>query len=187
MTGLRSSLDRRLRWCHREQVAPAEFLDDVVGRTTLVEHVGKSGAALERVALGDGRTVIVKRITPETDVTLEIFGEKVARELLLWQSGGLDRLPDGVEHAVLDGWVEGEDTTVTIRSWMATVALIRHVVENGDSKGTSLLTIIDSVAMSGEGVSLPSEQQRRVLQGLPREPAASGSRPGTARPFQSAW
>lgn len=114
MTGLRSSLDRRLRWCHREQVAPAEFLDDVVGRTTLVEHVGKSGAALERVALGDGRTVIVKRITPETDVTLEIFGEKVARELLLWQSGGLDRLPDGVEHAVLDGWVEGEDTTVIV-------------------------------------------------------------------------
>ena len=83
--------------CHRGLVAPAEFLDDVVGRTTLVEHVGKSGAALERVTLGDGRTVIVKRITPETDVTLEIFGEKVARELLLWQSGGLDRLPDGVE------------------------------------------------------------------------------------------
>jgi hypothetical protein len=61
--------------------------------------------------------------------------------------------------------LEGEDTAVTIRSWMATVALIRHVVENGDSKGTSLLTIIDSVAMSGEGVSLPSEQQRQVLQG----------------------
>lgn len=61
--------------------------------------------------------------------------------------------------------LEGEDTTVTIRSWMATVALIRHVVENGDSGGTSLLTIIDSVAMSGEGVSLPNEQQRRVLQG----------------------
>ena len=61
--------------------------------------------------------------------------------------------------------LEGEDTVVTIRSWMATVALIRHVVENGDAKGTSLLTIIDSVAMSGEGVSLPSEQQRLVLQG----------------------
>jgi hypothetical protein len=61
--------------------------------------------------------------------------------------------------------LEGEDTIVTIRSWMATVALIRHVVESGDSKGTSLLTIIDSVAMSGEGVSLPNEQQRLVLQG----------------------
>ena len=95
-------------------MAPAEFLDDVVGRTTLVEHVGKSGAALERVTLGDGRTLIVKRITPESDMTLEIFGETIARELLLWQSGGLDRLPDGVEHALLDGWVEGEDTTVVV-------------------------------------------------------------------------
>jgi hypothetical protein len=61
--------------------------------------------------------------------------------------------------------LEGEDTAVTIRSWMATVAWIRHVVESGDSKGTTLLTIIDSVAMSGEGVSLPNEQQRLVLQG----------------------
>jgi hypothetical protein len=61
--------------------------------------------------------------------------------------------------------LDGEDSVVTIRSWMATVALIRHVVENGDAKGTSLLTVIDSVAMSGEGVSLPSEQQRLVLQG----------------------
>lgn len=61
--------------------------------------------------------------------------------------------------------LEGEDTLVTIRSWMATVALLRHVVERGDSHGTTLLTVIDSVAVSGEGVSMPNEQQRRVLQG----------------------
>lgn len=61
--------------------------------------------------------------------------------------------------------LEGEDSVVEIRSWMATVALLRHVVESGDSKGTALLTIIDSVAMSGEGVDLPNEQQRLVLQG----------------------
>lgn len=61
--------------------------------------------------------------------------------------------------------LEGEDSITTIRSWMATVALLRHVVEGGDARGTMLLTIIDSVAMSGEGVSIPSEQQRRILQG----------------------
>lgn len=61
--------------------------------------------------------------------------------------------------------LEGEDTVVTIRSWMSTVALLRHVVERGDSDGTALLTIIDSVAMKGEGVALPTEQQRLVLQG----------------------
>ncbi|HUF31536.1 MAG TPA: hypothetical protein VMM77_12865 [Gemmatimonadaceae bacterium] len=61
--------------------------------------------------------------------------------------------------------LQGEDSITTIRSWMATVALLRHVVEGGDARGTMLLTIIDSVAMSGEGVSIPSEQQRRILQG----------------------
>lgn len=61
--------------------------------------------------------------------------------------------------------LEGSDSLVEIRSWMATVALLRHVVEKGDSDGTTLLTVIDSVAMRGEGVSMPNEEQRRVLQG----------------------
>ncbi|HEX6148960.1 hypothetical protein [Nocardioides sp.] len=93
---------------------PAEFLDDVAVRTTLVEHLGKSGAALERVTLGDGRTVIVKRITPDTDLTLALFDQPVAQELVLWRSGALDRLPEQVGHVILDGWVEGEDTTVIV-------------------------------------------------------------------------
>jgi hypothetical protein len=95
-------------------MAPAKLLDDVVARTALVEHVGKSGAALERVTLGDGRTVVVKRITPETDLTLAIFNQSFAQELLLWRSGGLDRLPEGVGHAIIDGWTEGDDTTVIV-------------------------------------------------------------------------
>ena len=100
--------------CHCGQVAPGGILDDAIGRAALVEHVGKSGAALERVTLGDGRTVVVKRVTPETDLTLAIFGTAYAPELLLWRSGGLDRLPEGVGHAVIDGWTEGEDTTVIV-------------------------------------------------------------------------
>ena len=95
-------------------MAPAELLADVVSRTALVGHVGKSGAALERVTLGDGRTVVVKRVSPETDLTLAIFDQSFAHEFLLWQSGGLDRLPEGVGHAVIDGWTEGEDTTVIV-------------------------------------------------------------------------
>ena len=95
-------------------MAPAELLDDAIERTVLGEHVGKSGAALERVTLGDGRKVVVKRITPETDLTLAIFHQRFAHEFLLWRSGGLDRLPDNVGHVVIDGWTEGEDTTVIV-------------------------------------------------------------------------
>ncbi len=100
--------------CHRGEMAPAELLVDVLAREALVEHVGMSGAALERVTLGDGRTVVVKRITPATDLTLAVLGQPVAQELLLWRSGGLDRLPEGVGHAVVDGWTEGDDTTVIV-------------------------------------------------------------------------
>lgn len=95
-------------------MAPAEYLDDAIGRAALVEHLGKSGAALERVTLADGSTVVVKRVTPETDLTLAVLGGSVAQELVLWRSGGLARLPEGVEHAILDGWTEGEDTTVIV-------------------------------------------------------------------------
>ncbi|HET9421236.1 MAG TPA: hypothetical protein VFO49_08875 [Nocardioides sp.] len=95
-------------------MAPAGFLDDAVERTALAEHVGKSGAALERVTLADGRRVVVKRITPETDLTLKIFDQPFAQELLLWRSGGLDRLPENVGHVIVDGWTEGQDTTVIV-------------------------------------------------------------------------
>ena len=44
-------------------MAPAEFLDDAIERTVLAEHVGKSGAVLERVTLGDGRWWIKKART----------------------------------------------------------------------------------------------------------------------------
>ena len=105
---------RRPPGCHLGEMAPAELLDDAIERTVLVEHVGKSGAALERVTSRDGRSVVVKRITPETDLTLAIFHQPFAHEFLLWRSGGLDRLPDGVGHVVIDGWTEGEDTTVIV-------------------------------------------------------------------------
>ncbi len=95
-------------------MAPAGFLDDAIERTALVENVGKSGASLERVRLGDGRTVVVKWVTPETDFTLAVLDQSVAQEFLLWRSGGLERLPENVAHVVIDGWTEGEDTTVIV-------------------------------------------------------------------------
>jgi hypothetical protein len=90
------------------------ILGDATDRAILAEHVGKSGASLERVTLRDGRTVVVKRVTPESDLTLSMVGGTVAREYLLWRSGGLDRLPEGVGHVVLDGWTEEPDTTVIV-------------------------------------------------------------------------
>lgn len=102
-------------------MAPAELLDEVVERSTLAEHAGRSGAALERVRLTDGRRLFVKRVTPESDLTLSCVGGTVAQEYLLWRSGALDRLPAGVGHALVDGWVEGDTTVIVMRDLGDTV------------------------------------------------------------------
>lgn len=74
-----------------------------------------SGAGLERVRLADGRRLVVKRMTPQTDFTLQLLGGTVGVEYLLWRSGALDRLPAGVGHALEDGWVEDDVTVIVMR------------------------------------------------------------------------
>jgi hypothetical protein len=95
-------------------VAPSELLHDAVRRAVMEGHEGKSGAGLEKVWLKDGRALVVKRVRPETDLTLRMIGGNIGRECLLWRSGALDRLPPGVGHAILDAWVEEDDTTVVV-------------------------------------------------------------------------
>ena len=76
----------------------------VVARTSIGDHVGRSGATLERVRLDDGRSLVLKRLTPRDDLAMAATGDRVGREYLLWRSGLLDRLPAGVGHAVVAGW-----------------------------------------------------------------------------------
>jgi thiamine kinase-like enzyme len=93
----------------------AELLRDVVEREVLAEHVGLSGAGLERVRLADGRRLVVKRASPRTDITLRLVDAAVSGEYLLWRAGVLDRLPAGVGHAVVDGWIEDDVTVLVMR------------------------------------------------------------------------
>ena len=79
------------------------------------DHVGKSGAGLERVRLRDGRALVVKRVDPQHDVTLAMTGAGPSKEYVLWRDGVLDRLPPGLGHAVVDGWVEGDTTVLVMR------------------------------------------------------------------------
>lgn len=100
-------------------MAPSELLQDAVElaveRVVLAGHLGKSGAGLERVRLADGRTLVVKRLTPESDFTLAMTGGTIGRECLLWQDGVLDRLPPGVGHAVVGAWLDGDATVIAMR------------------------------------------------------------------------
>ena len=91
-----------------------EYLDDVVERVPMVDHEGKSGALLGRVTLAGGRCLIVKRFSPESDLLMAALGDVVGREYVLWSRGILDQLPPEVSHAVVDGWVDGDETVILI-------------------------------------------------------------------------
>ena len=93
----------------------ADFESHVVDRTVLSGHEGKSGAGLERATMDDGRQLVVKRVNPATDLVMALSGDDVGREYLLWSAGVLDRLPDGVGHAVVGGWVEPDATVLVMR------------------------------------------------------------------------
>ncbi|MCW6008287.1 aminoglycoside phosphotransferase family protein [Micromonospora sp. CPCC 205371] len=89
------------------------ILDTAVSRTPLGEHDGRSGGALERVVLADGRRLVVKRTTFAADLTRRLTGDAEGREYALWRHGVLDRL--GPVHAVVDGWRDGDETVVVMR------------------------------------------------------------------------
>lgn len=92
-----------------------EYLDDVVERAPMIDHEGKFGALLEHVTLADGRHLIVKRFSPETDLLMAVLGDVVGREYDLSSRGILDMLPPKVGHVVVDGWVDGDETVIVMR------------------------------------------------------------------------
>lgn len=104
---------------------------DAVERVVLSGHEGKSGAGLERVRLADGRSLIVKRIEPGTDFTIEATGGLPGREILLWQAGVLDQLPDRLGHALLDAWIEGDATVLVMRDLGDAMLTWNHRLDAG--------------------------------------------------------
>ena len=91
------------------------LLDSAVDRAVLADHDGRSGAHLERVRLADGTRLVVKRSRADVDLTMRLSGDREGRELGLWDTGVLDRLPAGAGHAVVGGWHAGDEVVVVMR------------------------------------------------------------------------
>jgi hypothetical protein len=82
-------------------------------RAPVEGHDGRSGARLERAVLDDGTRLVLKTAAPGTDLAGEATGDP-AREVWLWSSGVLARLPDGVGHAIELAWQDEDGTVVTV-------------------------------------------------------------------------
>jgi len=92
-----------------------EVLAAAVERVPVEEHDGRSGASLERLRLGDGTRLVVKRTCRRTDLTMRLSGDDTGRELDLWAGGVLEELPSGVGHAVVGAWYDGDDAVLVMR------------------------------------------------------------------------
>lgn len=88
------------------------LLPHVFDRRPVLDHDGRSGAAIETGRLADGTRVFVKH-TPITEDLAALLTGNGHRELDLWEAGVFDLLPAGVEAAVL-AVAEQDGTVVTI-------------------------------------------------------------------------
>lgn len=119
------------------------ILDAVVERVTLGEHDGRSGGLLERVRLADGTRLIVKRVSPRTDLLMRATDDGVGREYALWRDGVLERLPPGVGNPVVEAWREGDDTVLVMRDLGESVLTWDDAVRRADSR--RVLTALHAV------------------------------------------
>lgn len=75
---------------------------------------GRSGAALQRLTLEDGRRVVVKHYDPATDLVMQMVGDDHGREVELFLSGALDDLPPTVRHPILGAWYRDDGRGVVV-------------------------------------------------------------------------
>jgi hypothetical protein len=149
-------------------------LDRVVERVVLDEHDGRSGARLERVRLDDGTRLVVKYADPASDLTVALTGG-VDRERVLWSAGVLDRLPDGVGHAIVEVFEQDGSTVTVMRDlgdavpgWTRTLS-----VDECDRLLRALVGLHATFAGQAPADLCPLETRLTLM-----SPQVAGSRPG---------
>ncbi len=89
---------------------PARPVTELVARATDREVLhpvdGKSTSTFERVTI-EGRSYVLKRLSPATDWIMRATGDHVHRPFLVWRAGIMDRVPACIDHAVVAMEVSG--------------------------------------------------------------------------------
>ncbi|UJA20246.1 phosphotransferase [Thermoleophilia bacterium SCSIO 60948] len=142
-------------------------------------HGGNSGAALERIRAGDGRSLIAKRVGPASDWLGRITGD-AGRTALLWEAGAFERMPvaldHGIETVVPDGdgwWVVMRDLSDTFlgderrlsraesHEILEVAALMHAEFAGGPPQGTARLDL--RIGMSALPVAAAEREQTDLL------------------------
>lgn len=99
---------------HREPMTPAD---------------GKSSATFERIVV-DGQRYVVKVLDVRRDWIARATGDYGPRVVALWRSGLFDRLPDCLDHAIVDVALDPHTRAATILMRDMT----EHLVPEGDEQ-----------------------------------------------------
>jgi aminoglycoside phosphotransferase (APT) family kinase protein len=83
-------------------------------RRAPLAHGGNSGAALERIVLPDGRSLVAKRVAPGADWLGRVTRDR-GRTALLWRAGAFARMPAAIEHGIVEVEPDGDGAWVVMR------------------------------------------------------------------------
>jgi hypothetical protein len=85
------------------------ILDGARERRPFAGEGGRTGATFESAVLADGTAVVIKHIRPDDWLVVTLGG--VSHLYDVWRSGLLKRIPDGIDHTMIemeeldDGWI----------------------------------------------------------------------------------
>lgn len=75
-------------------------LTDQIVRRQPLDSAGNSGNLIERVTMRDGRSLVLKRVSPDWDWMSRVSGDR-GRLVSLWETGFFHRLPPAIDHATI--------------------------------------------------------------------------------------
>jgi hypothetical protein len=109
-----------------------ELLQGCTDRRSMVAADGLSNVPMERV-VRDGRSLVVKWLSPELDWVMRLSDDQVCRPVVLWETGLYDEIAPFVEHAVVDACRD----ELTGRAGLLMQDLGEHFLPEGSAPFTS--------------------------------------------------
>jgi len=110
-------------------------------RRATLSHGGNSGAALERVTLGDGNRLVAKYVGPAADWLGRVTRDR-GRTALLWQAGAFARMPAQLDHGIETVLPDGDGWWVVMRDLADTFLADDRRLTRAESR-----RILDAVAL----------------------------------------
>lgn len=127
------------------------ILDGAIERGPFAAEGGRTGAAFERAILADGTPVVVKHVSRDDWVLVLSGGTSYLCRL--WQAGVFERLPGGIEHAMIAMEAADSGFRLVMRDVSPTVLAEGRVLSRAENR--RVLAAVDEMYRAFWGESVP--------------------------------